>query len=304
MITTHGVSAGLINLRSPAPVDERAILHAARTSRTLVVVEDHFAIGGLGTIVAEVLARHGVATRLRVLALEGRWFRPALLPDVLEYEGFTAERITARVEAVVMSATGLSTITRSDALWARAQGLITAGTQTLSKGPGQHVRGVVPKYLRRGRGCRVWDVDGNAFTDLSMGTGPLIFGYGHPARQGRALRVGYNLAAAAVGLADVVRCVGMHHRGMVTFDARAGDPLVLKSVVRQELIRRGVPWAGFHNVAWVHTEADVEAVLWAYREALGVLRGALDRGDPRKVLQGETVEPVFRRIGSPATARR
>jgi len=99
MLTTHGVSAGLINLRSLAPVDERAILHAARTSRTLVVVEDHFAIGGLGTIVAEVLARHGVATRLRVLALEGRWFRPALLPDVLEYEGFTAERITARVEA-------------------------------------------------------------------------------------------------------------------------------------------------------------------------------------------------------------
>jgi len=72
-------------------------------------------------------------------------------------------------------------ITESNRLWERARGLIPAGTQTLAKGPGQHVDGVAPKYLRRGKGARVWDVDGNEYLDMSMGVGPLVLGYCYPA---------------------------------------------------------------------------------------------------------------------------
>ena len=71
-------------------------------------------------------------------------------------------------------------ITSSDAWYARAQGLIPAGTQTLAKGPGQYVRGVAPKYLARGKGCHVWDVDGNEYIDYQMGIGPLSLGYANP----------------------------------------------------------------------------------------------------------------------------
>ena len=52
----------------------------------------------------------------------------------------------------------LPNITESEALFARARGLIPAGTQTLAKGPTQFVEGVAPTYLARGSGCRVWDV--------------------------------------------------------------------------------------------------------------------------------------------------
>ncbi|HTV23058.1 MAG TPA: hypothetical protein VMG12_30425, partial [Polyangiaceae bacterium] len=55
----------------------------------------------------------------------------------------------------------LPNIAASEALYARARGLIPAGTQTLAKGPTQFVDGVAPKYLARGQGCHVWDVDGN-----------------------------------------------------------------------------------------------------------------------------------------------
>ncbi|HVY46184.1 MAG TPA: aminotransferase class III-fold pyridoxal phosphate-dependent enzyme [Minicystis sp.] len=72
-------------------------------------------------------------------------------------------------------------ITKSNQLWERAVGLIPAGTQTLAKGPGQWVRGVAPKYLARGKGSHVWDVDGNEFVDLVMGVGPLSLGYAYPA---------------------------------------------------------------------------------------------------------------------------
>ena len=71
-------------------------------------------------------------------------------------------------------------ITESDALYARALGLIPALTQTLAKGPGQWVRGVAPKYLARGVGSHVFDVDGNEFIDYQMGVGPLSLGYAYP----------------------------------------------------------------------------------------------------------------------------
>src|SRR5262249_42152634 len=74
-------------------------------------------------------------------------------------------------------------IDRSNELWSRAQGLIPAGTQTLSKGPTQFVDGVAPKYLVRGQGSHVWDADGNEFIDYPMGLGPVTLGHCHPVTQ-------------------------------------------------------------------------------------------------------------------------
>ncbi|MCX8026343.1 MAG: aminotransferase class III-fold pyridoxal phosphate-dependent enzyme [Thermodesulfovibrionales bacterium] len=72
---------------------------------------------------------------------------------------------------------GYPSIKESDALYARALGLIPAVTQTLAKGPSQYVKGVAPKYLSHGKGCRVWDVDGNEYIDYTMGVGPVSLGY-------------------------------------------------------------------------------------------------------------------------------
>ena len=77
--------------------------------------------------------------------------------------------------------TDLPDIVESNALWERARGLIPAGTQTLAKGPTQFSDGVAPKYLVKGKGARVWDVDGNEYLDYNMGIGPIILGYCHPA---------------------------------------------------------------------------------------------------------------------------
>ena len=63
---------------------------------------------------------------------------------------------------------GYPSIDESDRLYARATGLIPAYTQTLAKGPSQHVKGVAPKYLRRGQGSHVWDVVGNEYLDYNI----------------------------------------------------------------------------------------------------------------------------------------
>src|SRR3972149_3461074 len=35
--------------------------------------------------------------------------------------------------------------------------------------------------IQHGRGCRVWDVDGNEYLDYVMGSGPMVLGHAHPA---------------------------------------------------------------------------------------------------------------------------
>jgi glutamate-1-semialdehyde 2,1-aminomutase len=427
----------------------------------------------------------------------------------------------------------LPTITESEVLYARAVHLIPAATQTLAKGPTQHVRGVAPLYLKRGRGCRVWDVDGNAYLDFTMAVGPLALGYCHPevdaavraqlddgitfslmhplevevaeeiaalvpgAERVRFSKTGCDVTSAAVRLAraftgrskvlccgyhgwhdwyigvtdrsrgvppevaglthtfayndlasvadaldddtacvilepvtferprpgflaglaalckargallifdemwtgfrsalggaqelfgveadlacfskavangmplsvltgraevmdlldrevfffttfggealslaaakatlavlkahdvpgylealgeglrdgyqrltqdlglDFTRCVGLGCRTMVTFEqkglARNADPLEMKSLVQQELIRRGILWSGFHNLSYAHGAHDVSTLLGAYDEALRVLKRALEEGSVRAALRGAPLEPVFRR---------
>src|SRR5579872_6264251 len=67
-------------------------------------------------------------------------------------------------------------VTKSDELYARSLGLIPGHTQTLAKGPRQYVGGS-PKYIERGKGSHVWDVDGNEFIDYQMAIGPISLGY-------------------------------------------------------------------------------------------------------------------------------
>lgn len=72
-------------------------------------------------------------------------------------------------------------MTRSEEQWRKALRVIPAGTQTLSKGPGCFVDGVSPKYLARGKGSHVWDVDGNEYIDYCLACFPLTLGYSVPA---------------------------------------------------------------------------------------------------------------------------
>jgi len=63
---------------------------------------------------------------------------------------------------------------------ARARRVVPGASQTLSKGPGMFVEGAYPVFLQRGRGCRVWDVDGNEYVDYVMGLASVTLGYSYP----------------------------------------------------------------------------------------------------------------------------
>jgi glutamate-1-semialdehyde 2,1-aminomutase len=119
----------------------------------------------------------------------------------------------------------------------------------------------------------------------------------HLARQGKKIREGYNAIARELGM-EYTTCAGFDCRTIVTFNSGAGNPLELKSLLQQELIRRGILWGGFHNMSFSHTDDDVAYTLSAYREALPVLHEAVRSGSVRSSLKGEPVEPVFRKTSN------
>jgi transketolase len=96
ILEAQGVSVGLVNMRSLKPVDEDAIVKAAKESELVVIVEDHFKIGGLYSIVAEVLLKNQLTANVQSLSLNENWFRPGRLNEVLDYEGFTPAKIAVR----------------------------------------------------------------------------------------------------------------------------------------------------------------------------------------------------------------
>jgi glutamate-1-semialdehyde 2,1-aminomutase len=65
-------------------------------------------------------------------------------------------------------------------LWKRAKQIIPGGNMLLSKRPEMFLPEQWPAYFSRSKGCKVWDLDGNEFCDMSvMGVGTNILGYGH-----------------------------------------------------------------------------------------------------------------------------
>jgi transketolase len=97
ILKEQGLSVGLVNMRSLKPVDEQAILKVAKTSKLVITLEDHFTTGGLYSIVAETLLKHQTTAKVVPFSLHERWFKPALLPDVLAYEGFTGKQIAEKI---------------------------------------------------------------------------------------------------------------------------------------------------------------------------------------------------------------
>jgi glutamate-1-semialdehyde 2,1-aminomutase len=66
-------------------------------------------------------------------------------------------------------------------LWKRAKRVIPGGNMLLSKRAEMFQPEQWPTYFNKTEGCRVWDLDGNEYIDMSiMGVGTNTLGYSHP----------------------------------------------------------------------------------------------------------------------------
>ena len=139
-------------------------------------------------------------------------------------------------------------------LWRRAGKAIPGGSMLLSKRPEMFLPDQWPAYFSRTEGCTVWDIDGNAFTDMSlMGVGTNLLGYSHPEIDDavRGVVDAGNLstlnAPEEVELAE--RLVGMHgFADMARFCRSGGEAnAVAVRIARAATGRETVAICGYHG---------------------------------------------------------
>lgn len=111
---------------------------------------------------------------------------------------------------------------------------------------------------------------------------------------GERLRDGINRAIDAHGLDEWVSCSGVAPRTIVTVrepDSKDGL-LPAKSLLQQELVRRGVLWNGNNFIMCTMIADDIDMAVDVYDEALGVLATALP-DDVGAYLDGPPIRAVF-----------
>lgn len=135
----------------------------------------------------------------------------------------------------------------------RAQRVIPAATQTLSKRPGQFARGLTPTFLQEGSGCRVTDVDGHTYLDYSMALCAVTLGYNYPAvtqaierqlRAGTIFSLNHPLEVeVAERLVELIPCAEMARFAKNGSDVTAGAV----RLARAHTGRERVAVCGYHG---------------------------------------------------------
>jgi glutamate-1-semialdehyde aminotransferase len=122
--------------------------------------------------------------------------------------------------------------------------------------------------------------------------------YEHLYRLGSTLADGVQAAIARHGLEGMVAIGGAAPRTVVTVTEPAGqtDRLPAKTLVQQELAKRGVLFNGSNFICLAHTDEDIAQAVDAYDGAFDLLAGGLASGDIDSMLEGPALQPAFRKI--------
>jgi transketolase len=99
-LARQGIAARVIDLYSVKPVDAEAVIGAAKETGAVITVEDHWAEGGIGEVVAGVLAGSGVSAKLQRLAVTER---PGSGPPeaLLAAAGIDAQHVVGAAERLL-----------------------------------------------------------------------------------------------------------------------------------------------------------------------------------------------------------
>lgn len=96
----RGIKARVINLHSIKPIDQEAILNAAKQTRGIVVCEEHAVIGGLASSVDEVVAEN-YPTKVLRLGIRNRYGQSGEPAELLKEYNLTSSDIEKAVSAII-----------------------------------------------------------------------------------------------------------------------------------------------------------------------------------------------------------
>ena len=95
-LAKDNIAVRVIDMYSIKPLDETAVLRAARETKGIVTIEDHSVIGGLGSAVCELVSGQHPAKVIRI-GVKDQFGRSGLAEELFTHYGLTP---TAIIEAV------------------------------------------------------------------------------------------------------------------------------------------------------------------------------------------------------------
>ncbi len=94
------IDIGVINLHTIKPFDKDTVLRAAKKSRAVVTCEDHQIQGGLGSAVAEVLARE-LPTPIEFVGVDDSFGESGKPEELIAKYGLAERHIIEAVQRVI-----------------------------------------------------------------------------------------------------------------------------------------------------------------------------------------------------------
>jgi len=101
-LAKDGIEALVLHCPSIKPLDEEAVLEAAKRAGRVVTVEEHQAAGGFGSAVAELLAENAPVP-MRLVGVGDRFGQSGEPPELLREYGLDTAHIVATAKSFVVS---------------------------------------------------------------------------------------------------------------------------------------------------------------------------------------------------------
>ncbi len=96
----EGIDCRVLNMPTIKPIDEAAIIRAAAETGAIVTAEDHLEHGGLGSIIAQVIARNSPVP-MEFVAIKDTFAKSGKPAELLQRYGLTAKDIELAVRSAI-----------------------------------------------------------------------------------------------------------------------------------------------------------------------------------------------------------
>jgi len=96
ILRKKGIDCGLVNVHCIKPIDENSLMKIAKTSKLLVVIEDHNNFGGLGSIIAQLIAKK-FPTKILSINTDDKFGTTGLPDENLNYLGLSTNKIVNKI---------------------------------------------------------------------------------------------------------------------------------------------------------------------------------------------------------------
>jgi transketolase len=94
------INVMVVNNHTIKPIDEKTIIAVAKKCRAVVTVEEHQIMAGMGSAVAEVLARN-IPVPIEMIGMQDKWGQSGQPDELIEYYGMGVDSIIKAVKKVL-----------------------------------------------------------------------------------------------------------------------------------------------------------------------------------------------------------